>query len=302
MIMRYYKIEIDAEVMQFLKTHAEPFEDINPNSVLRKLFLRNKNRPGGQPSASAQNEDSGLPQFSGSIPNALEQIMEVIFLVTKRHYSRNEATNLVARKRTITTQSVIDKYCRQLGKKAHDIDILLDVDRLNELLQLLKRKFPAHHQVIHQFFQSLNEEATNSTETMEKMQSTLNYVPGNEYTLLELEGITLGKCAKPKKLRAGNTEYHISNWTDLCIRVVQWLIDQSYLTTSETPIYNHANGDKYFINTRPEHKNVLRDGVWKSVGSFYIDTKYNAEAHKKNLIHTVQVLNVVANDIAISFR
>jgi len=65
MIMRYYKIEIDAEVMQFLKTHAEPFEDINPNSVLRKLFLRNKNRPGGQPSASAQNEDSGLPQFSG---------------------------------------------------------------------------------------------------------------------------------------------------------------------------------------------------------------------------------------------
>ncbi len=62
---------------------------------------------------------------------ALQQILEVVFLVKKHGYGRTEATNIVARKRNIRTQTVIDKYCHQLNKNADEIDRLLSEDLLS---------------------------------------------------------------------------------------------------------------------------------------------------------------------------
>lgn len=45
-----------------------------------------------------------------------------------------------------------------------------------------------------------------------------------------------------------------------------------------------------------------KNGEWKRVGVYYIDTKYNAEAHIKNMIEALQVLNVKNPDFHVSFR
>ena len=297
--MRYHKIEVDSEVMQFLKKHAEPFED-TPNSVLRKLLLGKKTQSGRLP--SVENNGADRPRLSGSIPNALEQILEVVFLVVKRDYPRNEATNLVAKRRAITTQSVIDKYCRQLDKKAYEIDKLLQPVNMNDFKELLQRKFPPHLHVISEFFQTLreNSEPTNMATRTATLPNS-NFIPGKEYLLGELKSMDLGKDTRPEKLRIGTSEYLVNNWTELCVDFVKYLVDKAFLTVRKSPIYNHADVDKYFINTEPAHKNISRDAEWKSVGPFFVDTKYNAEAHKRNIIHTLECLNVKEMDLAISF-
>lgn len=61
-----------------------------------------------------------------SIPAALPQIVQVIYLVIKRGYTRVEATKRVAQKKKGAPHTVLDKYCRQVNKKAYAIDRLLE--------------------------------------------------------------------------------------------------------------------------------------------------------------------------------
>ncbi len=69
-----YKIDIDEEVYNLLKEKAEPFVDINPNSVLRHLLLNNsKTNKGDKPNV--------LPEFPASVPHALAETLEMIILV-----------------------------------------------------------------------------------------------------------------------------------------------------------------------------------------------------------------------------
>ncbi len=145
------QIEVDEEVYNFLKHHAEPFKD-TPNSVLRR-FLPLK-------SDEAENKDSGdiskvSPQFPGSVPNALAEILEMIILVKKERLSRVEATHTVADLRGITTQAVIDKYTRQLGKKAYQIDELLMSSNMNKFKTLLMNRFSYHSNVIESTFKDI---------------------------------------------------------------------------------------------------------------------------------------------------
>ena len=151
--MQTYKIEIDEKVWNYLKTKAEPFED-TPNSVLNRILL------GGD--LSRLNEVNrktavSIPtSFPDGIPKALEQILEVIHEVKKSERNRREATNLVARRRNTAPQTVIDKYCRQLGRRAYEIDRLLEDQNLREFRALLERKFVNHRNLIDSFFNSLN--------------------------------------------------------------------------------------------------------------------------------------------------
>lgn len=95
----------------------------------------------------------------------------------------------------------------------------------------------------------------------------------------------------------------MSNWTDVSIKFVEWLINKNLLTKSKLPIYNYSENDKYFINSSPQHKIAEKDGQWNSVlGDFHVDTKYNADCHKKNIIHTLKHLGVLDADIKISFK
>jgi len=145
--IKMYQIEVDEEVYNFLKQHAEPFKD-TPNSVLRR-FLPFK-------SDTIEIKDNDVrkvfPQFPESVPNALAQILEMIILVKNGGLSRVEATHTVADIRGITTQAVIDKYCRQLGKKAYEVDELLITSNMDDFKKLLIERFPYHSKVIESTF------------------------------------------------------------------------------------------------------------------------------------------------------
>src|SRR5208337_1098086 len=137
--MKTYEITVDEEIWNFLKSHAIPFED-TPNSVLRNFLLGIS----GGPSQKKPQGHEDFPTFSVAVPKALAEILEVIYLVKKGGYTRTGATNKVAKERARAPQTVIDKYCRQLNKKAFEIDHLLEDDKLDEFKSLLERKFINH--------------------------------------------------------------------------------------------------------------------------------------------------------------
>jgi len=146
-VNKMYKIEVDEEVYNFLKKNAEPFVDINPNSVLRR-FLPLDTKGG--------NTLNILPEFPASVPYALAETLEMIILVKKEGLSRIEATHTVADIRGISTQAVLDKYCRQLNKKAYEVDELLTTEKLDKFKALLIRKYPYHKALIEGIFSDIS--------------------------------------------------------------------------------------------------------------------------------------------------
>ncbi|RLG22188.1 hypothetical protein DRN85_10995 [Methanosarcinales archaeon] len=150
--MAFYKIDVDEELWQFLKKNAEPFED-TPNSVLKRLlFGGTKSSPEDSLKTHITND---FPVFPPSIPKALAQTLEVIYGVKKLGLTRRKATNLVAKKRGIAPQTVVDKYCRQLDKRAYEIDRLLESNDLEGLQELLFNRYRSKRDVVRDFFQSL---------------------------------------------------------------------------------------------------------------------------------------------------
>jgi len=144
-----YSIEIDEKVWTHLQQHAEPFVD-TPNSVLHKLLFGDN---------FEENDDGSvfkIPSVSvkGS-PKSLAQIFEVVYEMEVNGYSRTEATNRVAKKRGTAPQTITDKYCRQLNKKAHEIDELLSEPGYGQFRGLLKSKFTDQQEVIDTYFDSL---------------------------------------------------------------------------------------------------------------------------------------------------
>ena len=147
--MKMYSIEIDEKVWGFLQTHAEPFID-TPNSVLNRILF------GSSKETDAQEGASPVPSVSiKGTPKSLSQILEVIYEIEVNGYSRTEATNRVAQKRGTAPQTITDKYCRQIGKKAHEIDQLLSESGYDQFKALLKSKFSSHALVIDTYFESL---------------------------------------------------------------------------------------------------------------------------------------------------
>lgn len=146
-----YKIDVDEEIWSILKKHAEPFED-TPNSVLRRLLPINTGAAAKTRDFSSNPfERLKIPVFPSSVPVALQQILEVVFLVKKLGHSRTDATNIIARERKIASQTVIDKYCRQLNMQAYEFDRLLEQD-VDSLRVLLEKQFTNHHDIIQNIF------------------------------------------------------------------------------------------------------------------------------------------------------
>lgn len=148
-----HKIVVDEDVWSFLKRHAEPFED-SPNSVLRRLLLTKDHKSIYPRTTSDANSE--LPDFHSGVPLALQQILEVAYAVKRLGYTRTDATHLVASKRSIAPQTVIDKYCRQLNKKAFEIDSLLD-QHFDEFEALVVDSFTDHRDTIHDVLGELRE-------------------------------------------------------------------------------------------------------------------------------------------------
>ena len=149
--MKMYQIEVDEEVYNFLKQNAEPFKD-TPNTVLRKLLTFKIDKVDIKDNDFKKN----LPIFPESVPNALAEILEVIILVKNKGLSRIKSTHKVAELRGISTQAVIDKYTRQLDKRAYEIDELLTSSNLNKFKTLLIERFPYHKNVVEKVFEQVS--------------------------------------------------------------------------------------------------------------------------------------------------
>ncbi|KPJ75381.1 MAG: hypothetical protein AMJ54_15125 [Deltaproteobacteria bacterium SG8_13] len=145
--MGMHHIEIDDQVWDYLKQFAEPFVD-TPNTVLRRLLLE------GTDAFDQDEEPLAIMNIKG-VPKALSQILEVLYEIEINNCSRTEATHRVAKKRGTAPQTVIDKYCRQLNKRAHEIDQMLSEPTYTEFRQLLKEKFTSHHGIIEIYFETL---------------------------------------------------------------------------------------------------------------------------------------------------
>ncbi len=151
--MKMYSIDIDEKIWHHLQQHAEPFVD-TPNSVLNRLLF----------GIGAKNPAIG-PLFSipavsiEGLPKSLTQILEVVYEMEVNGYTRIQATNRVAKKRGTAPQTITDKYCRQLGKRAHEIDDLLTEPGYERFKNLLIRKFDGHKAIIDMYFDSLMSDA-----------------------------------------------------------------------------------------------------------------------------------------------
>jgi hypothetical protein len=147
--MKMYPIEVDEKIWRYLQKHAEPLVD-TPNSVLNRLLLDTSSQ------AADEERTSDVPPITvAGTPKSLSQILEVIYEMEINGYSRTEATNRVAENRGTAPQTITDKYCRQLGKKANEIDMLLSEPGYLQFKQLLKSKFDSHQQIIDTYFESL---------------------------------------------------------------------------------------------------------------------------------------------------
>jgi len=148
-----YSIEIDEKIWHLLQQNAEPFVD-SPNSVLnRLLFVKKETREEDAPLFSLQDVSiEGLPK-------SLSQILEVVYEMEVNGYTRTQATNRVAKKRGTAPQTITDKYCRQLGKRAHEIDELLTEPNFRNFKDLLTSKFATHRGIIDMYFDSMMSDA-----------------------------------------------------------------------------------------------------------------------------------------------
>jgi negative regulator of replication initiation len=151
--MKMHTIEIDENIWSYLQEHAEPFVD-TPNSVLNRILFDTGKAP------SPKNRAPETPTVSiQGIPKSLAQILEVVYEMEINGYSRTEATKRVAHKRGTSPQTITDKYCRQIGKKAHEIDQLLSEPGYENFIKILESKFDTHRQVIESYFETLLVEA-----------------------------------------------------------------------------------------------------------------------------------------------
>ena len=164
--MKMYPIEIDEKMWHFLQQNAEPFVD-TPNSVLNRLLF----------GAGANKEQTAalytIPSVDiEGLPKSLSQILEVVYEMEVNGYSRIQATNRVAKKRGTAPQTITDKYCRQLGKRAHEIDELLAEPGYKSFKDLLTSKFFDHQGIIEMYFDSMLSDADDAEFVARQIQDS----------------------------------------------------------------------------------------------------------------------------------
>lgn len=146
--MRMHTIDIDQEVLDYLKSQAEPFTD-TPNDVLRRLLLGKTSSEKLAQFKPREASSHNLPPVPVGTPKALEHILQVVYLTHFSGIPRSKATRDVAKIHGgIAPQTVLDKYCRQLNLKASEFDRLIAEPGLVGLKKILYAKFNSHSEVI----------------------------------------------------------------------------------------------------------------------------------------------------------
>jgi hypothetical protein len=151
--MKMHLIEIDEKIWCHLQQNAEPLVD-TPNSVLNRLLF-----------GTAEKKEKAAACFSiptvsiQGLPKSLAQILEVVYEIEANGYNRIQATRRVAKKRGMAAQTITDKYCRQLGKKAQEIDELMAEPGYTGFKDLLMGKYSVHREIIDMYFDSMMSDA-----------------------------------------------------------------------------------------------------------------------------------------------
>jgi hypothetical protein len=146
--MRMHTIDIDQEVLDYLKSKAEPFTD-TPNDVLRRLLFGKTSSENLAQFKTRKAESHNLPPVPAGTPKALEHILQVVYMTHFSGVPRSKATKDVAKMHGgIAPQTVLDKYCRQLNLKASEFDRLVAEPGLSDLKEILYGKFNGHREII----------------------------------------------------------------------------------------------------------------------------------------------------------
>ena len=160
--MQMHPIEIDSEVLAFLRERIEDFNE-TPNSVLRRelRLIARSNPPVDSSTIWSAKQSPPTPTMADiplSAPEALSQILEVVQLVRGSGMDRIHATIRVAERRRIERETVADKYGRQMELSTEQFDGLLAELELHELRQRLCAKFPRYQREITEAISKLAKE------------------------------------------------------------------------------------------------------------------------------------------------
>jgi hypothetical protein len=121
-------------------------------------------------------------------------------------------------------------------------------------------------------------------------------------TVADLASMDFDDSVHPRAFFDRALEVTVEDWADLDRQLVAWLSREGHLTKANLPIHNHAKRGKYFINGQPQHSTPDFDGDWHRVGDFYVDTKYNAQSHIRNLLSTLEQLGLRDPHFYLAFR
>lgn len=284
--MKYYKVEIDEEIHQYLLSKIKGFGD-TPNTILRRELFKNEKE------LLAISTNYQFPKLPSGTPIALQHTLEVIDLVKKRGFSRVDATKSISKRHQVKRETVLDKYGRQLNKTTAEIDRLLEDSNLPDFKRLLSNKFPEHSGTIESFFYNLIGPSSKDYDV--KVNSNVN----SDTVIQSLEGyvslnvlVNLGETlvnSKPTSLIINESVYKISKWTEFDRTIIEWFLEKGILTQSNLPI--NATAGKYFINSKPSHRNEKLDAAWKEVrDNIFFDSKFKAPDHVRNVSNLISDL------------
>lgn len=148
-------------------------------------------------------------------------------------------------------------------------------------------------------------ESCKKPNTVKKFQQKNKFdsheLSGKTFTLNQLIHKKLA-YTKPQEIQIEGERYTVESWAKLTIKFVEWLNEKNLITKDEMPIYNHSKlEDKYFINSENQHKDSEKDAIWEPVGQFFVDIKYEADKHIRNIAKALEQLYINPN-IEITFR
>lgn len=122
------------------------------------------------------------------------------------------------------------------------------------------------------------------------------------YPAKDLANLTFNKHFRPCQFRDGKNVVEVLSWAELSVVFLRWLLENGHLCMHTLPVSNHAGCGKYLINKEKRHKFPNLGADWVKVGVYYIDTKYDADHHRKNILKALENLKIVDPGFYISFH
>ena len=123
------------------------------------------------------------------------------------------------------------------------------------------------------------------------------------YSLEELGDTNPGKL-KPMSIKIGDQIFSTDSWSSLCVDLVGFLYQSGVLQDKHIPMFTYNEKDKYFINKEPIHRIRHMNSNFKPAPNtpLFVDVKYRADYHVKNLLYMFNKLKLKAYAIKFKFR